>query len=35
QRKAQGGDAGAEQRWQAYQAVEILHSMDATLELVQ
>ncbi|HHB1262211.1 TPA: SAM-dependent methyltransferase, partial [Vibrio cholerae] len=22
-------------RWQAYQAVEILHSMDATLELVQ
>ncbi|WP_317073741.1 tRNA (adenine(22)-N(1))-methyltransferase [Vibrio cholerae] len=35
QRKAQGGDAGAKQRWQAYQAVEILHSMDATLELAQ
>lgn len=35
QRKAQGGDAGAEQRWQAYQAVEILQSMDSTLELAQ
>ncbi|EEY37173.1 tRNA (adenine(22)-N(1))-methyltransferase [Vibrio mimicus] len=35
QRKAQGGDACAEQRWQAYQAVEILQSMDSTLELAQ
>ncbi|MCG6364033.1 SAM-dependent methyltransferase, partial [Vibrio fluvialis] len=34
-RKAQGGDAGAEQRRQAYQAVEILQSMDPTLELAQ
>ncbi|ENM5735910.1 tRNA (adenine(22)-N(1))-methyltransferase TrmK [Vibrio mimicus] len=35
QRKAQGGDAGAEQRWQAYQAVEIIQHMDSTLELAQ
>lgn len=35
QRKAQGGDAGAEKRWQAYQSVEILQSVDTTLELAQ